>query len=162
MNAENIKIRLKDLKEKEVANPNDVGKIALPLLMLSRAIQSRVSRALEETYSISYSELDVMVSLKLSPNKTLSPTDLYMNMLFTSGAISKILQKLENKDYIRRIDNLNDKRSKLVKLTDAGSDMATRMLNHVIDIEEKILGHLDAEQKEELSSLLFKAMKNIE
>jgi len=36
------------------------------------------------------------------------------------------------------------------------------MLNHVIDVEEEILGHLGAEKKEELSSLLFKAMKNIE
>lgn len=162
MNAENIKTRLKDLEEKEVCRPSEIGKIALPILMLSGAIQSRVNRALEEMYSMTYSELDVMVSLKLSPDRTLSPTDLYVTMLFSSGGMTKILKKLESKAYIKRLDNPHDKRSKLVQLTDAGSDLATTMLNHVIDIEEEILGHLGAEQKEELSSLLFKAMKNIE
>lgn len=147
MNAENIKTRLKDLEEKKVCKPRDVGKVALPLLMLSGAIQSRVSRALEETYSMTYSELDVMVSLKLSPDKTLSPTDLYVNMLFSSGGMTKILKKLESKAYIRRLDNPHDKRSKLVQLTDAGSDLATTMLNHVIDVEEEILGHLGAEKR---------------
>lgn len=162
MNAENIKTRLKDLEEQKVCRPCDIGKIALPLLMLTGTIQSRVSRALEENYHMTYSELDVLIALKLSSDNILSPTDLYVNMLFSSGGMTKILKKLESKAYIRRIDNPHDKRSKLVQLTDLGSELATKMLNHVIDVEEEILGHLDAKKKEELSSLLFSAMKNIE
>jgi len=46
-----------------------------------------------------------------------APINLYESLVFSSGGMTKLLKKLEDRNYISRVDNPIDKRSKLVRIT---------------------------------------------
>ena len=91
----------------------------------------------------------------------LSPTKLYERLLFTSGAITKVLKKLEDKKYIIRLDNEFDKRSKLVQITPLGKEICQKTLKEVLLYEEQCFSPLNEDEKEIFKNLLIKMMKNL-
>ena len=121
MNANQLKLHLenKDIcGDSHICSDSDIGYVTLPLLMLSQRLLTRIGNLLDEKYSLSNSELDVLAALRSSGDEEfkLTPTKLYEGLLFSSGGMTKVLKKLEKKEYIRRVDNEEDKRSKLCLL----------------------------------------------
>lgn len=164
MNANELKLHLDNCKEDSICTNSDIGYVTLPLLMLSQNLLLKMDRLLESKYQLSHSELDVLASLHSSsnPEQTLSPTKLYERLLFSSGGMTKVLKKLEEKEYIIRLDNKDDKRSKLVQLTSKGSEVLTTSLADVIKMEEEMFTHLNKEDRKSLSNLLFTALEKPE
>lgn len=149
-------------KEKSPETFNDIVHITIPFYMFYNKIVEGVYNV-EEQYGISNSELDVLASLIMSGNEKyiLSPTKLYERLLFTSGAITKVLQKLEKKNYIIRLDNEFDKRSKLVQITPLGKEICQKTLKEVLLYEEQCFASLNKEEKDTFKNLLIKIMKNL-
>lgn len=150
-------------KDKKISNGSDIGYVTLPLILISEKILAEISILLEKDYSISTSELDVLSSLHscVKNKHTLSPTKLYERLFFSSGGMTKVLKKLEAKGFIKRLDNKEDKRSKLVRLTKKGKEIVERSLRDVIELEEEMFSHVDAKDRESLSKLLFKTLDGI-
>jgi len=141
---------------------NDVINISLPFYMLYQHIMDGITTIQHDIYELNHSELDVLASLVLSGDKDyiLSPTKLYEKLLFTSGAITKVLKKLEEKKYIIRIDNIHDKRSKLVQITPLGKKVCQDALKNVILYESKCFSILSTKEKKTFQNLLLKCLKN--
>jgi len=163
MNANELKSHL-DNREFPVCNKSDIGYVTLPLLMLSQRLLTKIGELLDEKYNLSNSELDVMASLRSSGDKEykLTPTKLYENLFFSSGGMTKILKRLEKKGYVRRLDNKEDKRSKLVQLTSNGIEILDISLTDVIKLEEEIFAQVNTDERKNLSDLLFKALQGVE
>jgi len=140
---------------------NDVINMTVPFYMLYQKIMQGVTTIQQDIYQINNSELDVLASLLLSGGKDhiLSPTKLYERLIFTSGAITKVLKKLEEKQYILRIDNIHDKRSKLVQITPLGKDICQKALKDVILYEVKYFDILTQEEKKSFQHILLKMLK---
>jgi len=149
-------------KKKSPETYNDIINITIPFYMFYNKMMNGVHN-IEEQYGISNSELDVLASLIMSGNEKniLSPTKLYDRLLFTSGAITKVLKKLEDKKYITRLDNEFDKRSKLVQITKKGKEVCNQTLKEVILYEEQCFSSLNQEEKDIFKNLLIKMMKNL-
>lgn len=162
MNANELILHLSK-KDKNISNGSDIGYVTLPLILISEKILARISVLLEGKYSISTSELDVLSSLHscIDEKHTLSPTKLYERLFFSSGGMTKVLKKLEIKGFIKRLDNKEDRRSKLVRLTNRGKEIVEKSLRDVIALEEEMFGHVDAKDREALSKLLFKTFDGI-
>ncbi|RXJ64318.1 MarR family transcriptional regulator, partial [Halarcobacter ebronensis] len=79
--------------------------------------------------------------------------------LFTGGAITKVLKKLEKKNYIIRLENEFDKRSKLVQLTSLGKETHDKVMKDVLNFEEECFSELNIEELELFISLLLKLLK---
>jgi len=74
-----------------------------------------------EQFNISVFELEVLVLLRSFPYPhRLTPSLLSSSLMVSSGGLTKVLIKLESKDYIVRDANPTDKRSKIVRLTELG------------------------------------------
>jgi len=74
-----------------------------------------------EQFNLSVFELEVMVRLRSFPYPhRLTPSLLSSSLMVSSGGLTKVLIKLESKDYIVRDANPTDKRSKIVRLTTLG------------------------------------------
>ena len=161
MNANELKLHLDNYNEDSVCSKSEIGYVTLPLLMLSQNLFAKMNKLLETKYQLTHSELDVLASLQSSTEskQTLSPTKLYERLLFSSGGMTKVLKKLEQKKFIIRLDNKEDKRSKLVQLTKNGSDILNASLSDVIEMEEKMFAHVNTQNRESLSSLLFLALE---
>ncbi len=162
MNSNELILHLSN-KDKKISNGSDIGYVSLPLILISDKILSRIALLLEKKYSISTSELDVLSSLHscVDEKHTLSPTKLYEKLFFSSGGMTKVLKKLETKGFIKRLDNKDDKRSKLVRLTKSGKGMVENSLRDVIELEEKMFSHVNTKDRESLSELLFKTLDGI-
>ena len=76
------------------------------------------------------------------------------------AAITKVLKKLEEKQYIERLDNKFDKRGKLVKLTPLGREVYDKVMKDILDFEEKCFSPLSEEEKQTMKNLFIKLLKS--
>ncbi|MBT5935099.1 MAG: MarR family transcriptional regulator [Sulfurimonas sp.] len=132
--------------------------------MLSQKLLSDISKLLDEEFNLSNSELDVLASLHSSQDEdhTLTPTQLYERLFFSSGGMTKVLNKLQIKEFIIRLENKEDKRSKLVQLTPTGIEILKIALADVTKLEETIFSNVNDNERKQLSNLLFKTLTHYE
>ena len=76
--------------------------------------------------------------------------------------ITRILDRLEKKDYLVRRDHPEDRRSTLVYLTAAGGELMAEVRRELADIEAKITAGLSPEQILEMKQGLRLVCRNIE
>jgi len=148
----------------KVKSPNtydDVINVSVPFLITAKKLHDAMACMQEDKYHISSVELDVLSSLKLvgCEKFILSPTELYSTLLFSSGGMTKVLKKLEEKEFIKRIDNPKDKRSKLVQLTKKGEELLNIALKDVIDLEKEFFAALSSDERKVFKKLLFKILE---
>jgi DNA-binding MarR family transcriptional regulator len=162
MKIEELDIDIKKHKDKSPNTYHDIINVTVPFYMLYGKLIKAITLVQEEKFNVSNSELDVLGSLKMSGGDdfTLSPTKLYERLLFSSGGMTKVLKKLEDKNFIKRIDNSDDKRSKLVQLTNEGSLILEKTLKAVILEENEIFSNLNEDDRKTLKNLLVKTLKD--
>ena len=87
---------------------------------------------------------------------SLSPTDLYDAIVFSSGGMTKVLKKLEERNLIKREASSNDKRSMLISLTQEGKDLIENCMIEDEKQKEKKFSILTQKEKEDLKNILSK------
>ena len=149
-------------KNKSPQTYDKVLDVAIPFYIAHKKLSEDLCIMHESKYSISNAQLDVLSSLKLvgDENYILSPTKLYSTMVFSSGGMTKVLKKLEEKEYITRVDNQNDKRSKLVQLSKKGEILLNKALKDVVDLEKDFFSPLDEKEQKTLKELIYKVLKD--
>lgn len=160
MNLKSFETNLENVKKLTPEVYKDSMNITIPFFILHRKIFEHGDDFLKKNFLLNQSELDILSTLyyKTENNFTMSPTNLYDVMFFSSGGMTKVLKKLETKGYIRRVDNILDKRSKLVQLTNLGKDITKKALKQIVELEDKYFAKLDKEEQKLLNKLLLKAL----
>jgi DNA-binding MarR family transcriptional regulator len=149
---------IKKLKKDRPDIYKDTLNQSVPFFLLHKQLYETGNDLLLNKYKLNQSDLDVLTTLYAlgEEDYTLSPTSLYEKLLFSSGGMTKILKKLEEQLLIKRIDNKEDKRSKLVQLTKKGKDKCFEILDDVITLEDKYFNKLDENERKTFSKLLSK------
>ncbi|MCW8330154.1 MarR family transcriptional regulator [Photobacterium sp. SDRW27] len=88
----------------------------------------------------------------------LSPTELYQSMLFSSGGLTKVLNRVTTLGLIARLDNPEDKRSKLVQLTEKGKVLIDKVIQELHNHEQQRISVLSEQEQEQLNALLEKLL----
>jgi DNA-binding MarR family transcriptional regulator len=70
--------------------------------------------------------------------------------------LTLILDRLEKGDLLTRIQSARDRRMQLVRLSEAGQVMATKLTSVSLSMEENIWKHLTSAEKQILLELLRK------
>lgn len=111
-----------------------------------------------EGYGVTWSQFLALSSLRSTePDFTLSPTQLYTSAQVTSGGMTKMMHGLTKAGLIERVDNPEDGRSRLVRLTPDGKDLAEVIVDALIQANKALIGGiLTADEAEQLASLLRK------
>ena len=109
----------------------------------------------KSNYDLIHSDIDVMATLYFNGN-ALTPTELYSAAIFSSGGMTKVLKKLEERKLIFREASSNDKRSMLVCLTPLGEELIKECIDEVIKMKEKIFDVLSKKEKDSLKKILSK------
>ncbi|WP_420412489.1 MarR family winged helix-turn-helix transcriptional regulator [Roseibium sp.] len=105
-----------------------------------------------EAYGLTNGAFEVLVALRGCPEpREMSPSDLYRALLMTSGGMTKILKQLETDGLVTRIDHDTDKRSKIVRLTEAGTSIVERAMESVMAGDRRVI--YQNLTKEEVQSL---------
>ena len=72
------------------------------------------------------------------------------------NVIGKIIDKLESKEFVKRIRGEKDRRSFKLYLTESGSRVVSKYWNVIIKLEEKRLQRLSAEERKKFLEILNK------
>jgi len=128
--------------------------LSLPTALIYKHIFNKNANILQTNYDLTHSEVDVLAIL--SSYKIMTPTDLYEATIFSSGGMTKILKKLERKQFISRISSDKDKRSKLVKLEPKGEEIFQLCLMDILKIDNQIFSILDKKEKKDFKKILKK------
>ena len=129
--------------------------LTLPINLIYKDMYSESENFIKTNYDLLHSHIDVLASLHFN-GKALSPTELYDAMLFSSGGMTKVLNKLEERNLIKREPSLNDKRSTLICLTLDGETLVKDCIEKVAKAKESIFEVLNEEEKENLQNILKK------
>jgi DNA-binding MarR family transcriptional regulator len=110
-------------------------------------------------YGIGRPEFDVLATLRRSgPPYTLSPSALAGSMMLSSGGTTARLDRLERAGLIERSPSPTDRRSVLVRLTDAGREIVDGAVGAGLAEQRRLLAHLPPERVRELADLLREAL----
>ena len=124
---------------------SDGWKIILPIILIDKFILDKTDISLSH-FGLLRSDSDVLVTLFFN-NKVLSPTELYEAMLFSSGGMTKVLKRLEEKELISRIPSSIDKRSLLVQLEVKGEVLIKQALLAIAEYQSQFLSILEESEK---------------
>jgi DNA-binding MarR family transcriptional regulator len=106
---------------------------------------------------------DVLASLRRSgPPYRLSPTQLYLALMRSSGAMSHRLAGLELAGLVRRVADPQDGRGLLVELTPEGVALVDRVAPLHLDNERALLAALSEAEQRTLAELLRKLLHALE
>ena len=126
------------------------------LLILTSLIQSVLEPELQRQ-GLSLGGFDVLASLRRQGHPyELSPTELYQELLITSGTMTSRLNNLEKRGLIARRSHPGDRRSVVVSLTKSGKTMVDDLLNKRLALEQQIVGTLSSDDQRRLGQLLRK------
>ncbi len=133
----------------------EVFALSLPITLIHKNMFNDTEHFLKTNYDLLHSHIDVLASLYFDGN-SLSPTDLYDAIVFSSGGMTKVLKKLEERNLIKREASSNDKRSMLISLTQEGKNLIENCMIEVAKQKEKKFSILTQKEKEDLKNILSK------
>lgn len=135
--------------------------MTLPITLIQKSIFAHAESLLKEKFDLLHSEVDVLAAL-YTHDKELSPTQLYDLTIFSSGGMTKVLKRLEQRGLIYRKADTKDKRCMLVCLRDDGEKLIVKALFEISNECSNYFKVLDAEEKKQFSSLLKKVLLHID
>jgi transcriptional regulator len=114
-------------------------------------------------FGIKNGEADVLSALlHAGPPHILTPKDITRQAYRTPGAITNVLDHLEEKGLLRRTLDVNNRRSILVELTPEGLRVARDSFLAQTAMEKGLLTMLTPEEKEQLRGLLKRILLELE
>jgi DNA-binding MarR family transcriptional regulator len=128
--------------------------IAKRIARLARRLDDLATASLAP-YGLERAEFDVLVTLLRSgPAHEMTPTSLNRYLLLSSGGLTKRLTRLEQRGFVARRLDPDDRRSLLVALTAEGKALTESAVSaHTAALTSLVAGLPDAD-REQLASLL--------
>jgi DNA-binding MarR family transcriptional regulator len=141
---------------------------SLPMAVLGRLADAaeRVTRdhmdPLFAQSGLQRGEYDVLATLRRSGKPyQLSPTQLYEALMISSGGMTARLDRLERADLVERHPDPNDRRGKLIALTQAGRRLVDETISRHVANEERVLSALTSAEQKQLNALLKKLIAGL-
>ena len=108
-------------------------------------------------------DFDVLASLRRAgaPYR-LSPGDLSASTMVTSGAVTKRVDRLEQKGLVKRSVSAADGRGREIELTASGKELTDAIVVDHWANEDRLLAALDPAEREQLVGLLRKLLLSVE
>lgn len=135
-------------------------KLWLRLLTCSSLIESRIRGALREEFDTTLPRFDFMAQLERAPDG-LTMGELSRRMMVSGGNVSGLAAQLVKEGLVDRRPVPNNRRTFLVKLTPRGRRLFTTMAEQHEQWVIQILGHLEAEEVDQLMSLLKRVKEGL-
>lgn len=130
------------------------------LLRLSRRVLREIDARLDAEQRIGVNDFDVLITLDNAPDRRLRMTDLAKAVMFSSGGLTRLVGRLENRGLLQRIPDPNDARSYYAALTEDGSQLLCEArVTHDAVIEALLSGKLKEGELRSLARVLGQALE---
>ncbi|WP_317845688.1 MarR family transcriptional regulator [Bacillus sp. S3] len=133
----------------------------LPFLLLmqtSKAIQERIRDEMAKNH-LSITDFSVLEVLYHKGKQTIQ--QIGNSILISSGSMTYVIDKLEQKGLLNRNDCLEDRRVIHVTLTDAGIDLMNKIMPEYRKLVDDLFDSLQSDEAETLVYLLKKVRNKV-
>jgi MarR family 2-MHQ and catechol resistance regulon transcriptional repressor len=107
-----------------------------------------------EPYNLSLSGFNAMCLVKHNPNSKMS--DLGQLMIVSSASITSLIDFLENRNYVIRVQDEEDRRSKFLQITDQGLKVVEEIIPKFVECQKKITEKITVEESKVFLQVLEK------
>ena len=133
---------------------------ALNLLYTYEVFYQQMARYLSD-YGLSKSTFNILMLLKHAGPEGMLLHDLGELLLVSRANITGLVDHLEQKGYVKRVTDQNDRRARFAQLTNSGRSLLERFLPvHFRNVAE-MLSDLTVKEKEVLTKLLKRARMSL-
>ncbi len=148
--------RLAEMPAVEKVEPLAEG-ICDRISIIQRRIMLRHKRSLDQ-HDITWRDWQVLTNLMLGGDTPRSPSELASTLMVTTGAMTNVLDRLEEAGLTRRLRNPADRRSVIVEATHAGVALWYAAVNELGAAEARVVSVLTASEQRQLNGLLRKLL----
>src|SRR5580658_9341647 len=128
----------------------------------SQYLERAVRANLADTGVDEYWEIEVLLTLRRAPEYRASAGELGRECQVTSGAITNRISRLEQRGWVRRDVDPEDRRQVLVSLTPEGVTRANRVIATKNQTEQRVFGGVDRDLLERLNNDLRTLVASME
>jgi len=144
----------------------DLNVDAMEVIGRIKQVSQYFLREMDKTFSVyklNGSSFDVLATLRRSGKPYgLSPSELIVSTMVTSGTMTNRIDQLVKAGYVVRTPNSIDARGFIVTLTAEGFELIDRVLNDHVKTQNELTALLTKVEKKSLNSILRKILSNTE
>lgn len=129
------------------------------LIKKTALIFDKLSNQLLIPYDLTGSQFKILMVLYRSPAGSVRQTDIEAKFSMTNPTVTGLVQKLEAKDLVKRRPHPEDKRSKVLVLTDRAIAMKEELLALADGLEQQMTHNLTESECGQLAGLLLKMLE---
>ena len=109
-------------------------------------------------YDLTASQCRILKFLFMQQNQSARIVDIEKECVITHPTVLGLIESLEKKEFVLKIVNPKDARSKLISLTSKAKGMQTELETVVAKIDHVWVGNLSEQERKELQKLLQKLL----
>lgn len=128
------------------------------LIKKTSLVFDKISNQLLTPYDLTGSQFKILMVLYKSTPNSVRQADIETKFAMTNPTVTGLVQKLEVKDLVKRMPHPEDKRSKVLVLTDRAMAMKEDMLTLADNLECQMTRNLNDDEREQLAALLLKML----
>jgi len=141
------------------AEPPDARVAWHNLLQVSTRVIREFDRRLDREHRISAREFDVLINLDNAPDRRLRMTELANVAMLSSGGLTRLVGRLEERGFVRRDQDTVDARAFYAQLTGAGQALlAEARVTHDAVIHDLVGAHLSTAEADVMARALARAL----
>lgn len=130
----------------DIVNDDRITAFGL-LVEANRRLQRTFDRTLRDEHAMSSVWYEALLRLGRSDGQQMSMSKLAEQMVLTSGGVTRLVDRLEEADYVERVACPTDRRVQWARLTDTGTQvLTTATRSHLRDLEEHFSSGISEEE----------------
>lgn len=135
----------------------NITKISI-LVKKTSLVFDKISNQLLTPYDLTGSQFKILMVLYHAPKASVRQADIESKFAMTNPTVTGLIHKLEAKDLIKRMPHPEDKRSKVLVLTDRAMGIKEELLALADDLERQMTQNLNESECAQLAALLLKML----
>lgn len=128
------------------------------LIKMTSVVFDKIANQLLAPYDLTGSQFRILMVLYKAPSGTVRQIDIENKFVMTNPTVTGLVQKLEQKQLIKRVPHPEDKRSKVLVLTEHAMEIKEEMLKLSDELERQMTANLSREECAQLRELLTKIL----
>ena len=126
--------------------------------LIGKVRQKLVDNADRELARSDLTFAQVIVLLKLDNGSARTPSDFCRSLNYDPGSMTRLLDRIESKGFIRRVRSAEDRRSVELELTDKGKELCPQLIPILVDLNNRLLSGFSSSEVRTLEELLKRVL----
>jgi len=128
--------------------------------LLSRVRHLLLERVGERLAALDLTSAQWGVVVALAEGTASTPAELSRILDYDPGAMTRLIDRLEKKDIVRRSRSTDDRRSVSLELTERGKALFPEILPLIVGVYNELLTGFSKEEADQLEGLLSRMLEN--